>query len=347
MYNQLNRHGRIQNILATHGYENTDWFFKIVLCVFMVKPKIIIIAGPTASGKTSTGIELALRFNGEIVSADSMQVYRKMDIGTAKPGHREQKGVHHHMLDLIDPDQEFNAAIYASMASSIIRDIHKRKKTCFVVGGTGLYIKSLVYGLMPCPPADHKLREFLRHQCIKHGPEKLYRELERVDHEYAAKIHPNDTLRIVRALEIICLTGHTPSMLAMKQAQTESRYNTLSFFLYTDRQKLYHNIDKRADHMVKAGLLEETEGLLKQGYSPDLKPIKSLGYRHMVNYLKGIWSFDEAIQYLKRDTRRYAKRQITWFKADQKMIWIEPDDIDKAAERIRSFLMETDEKKTA
>jgi tRNA dimethylallyltransferase len=305
------------------------------------KPKIIVIAGPTASGKTSIGIELAMRFNGEVVSADSMQVYRKMDIGTAKPGIMEQKGIRHHMLDVADPDQEFNAAIYASMASSIIRDIHRRKKNCIIVGGTGLYIKSLVYGLMPCPPADHKLRELLRSQCLKHGSEKLYRELERTDHKYAAKIHPNDTLRIIRAIEIIRLTGLAPSVLAAKQNQKKARYNLLGLFLHTDRQNLYRNIDTRADYMIEAGLLKETEELLEQGYSPDLKPLKSLGYRHMVNYLRGVWSLDEAIQNLKRDTRRYAKRQITWFRADQKMIWTDPNDIDKAAEKIKAFLADS------
>jgi tRNA dimethylallyltransferase len=263
------------------------------------KPKVVVISGPTASGKTSIGVDLALAFNGEIINADSMQVYRGMDVGTAKPTPEEQKGIPHHLLDVVDPDEEFNAATYNSMAIPKITEIGSRERSCFVVGGTGLYIKGLLDGLFECPPADMELRESLRRECESLGPAILHERLTNLDPESANKIHPNDRVRIIRALEIIHLTNRRPSDLT------------------------------------------RTESLLRKGYSPDLKPMKAIGYRHIIKYLKGDWSLDEAISELQKDTRRYAKRQLTWFRADPEVTWIEPGNFHMFKDKVTEFLLET------
>jgi tRNA dimethylallyltransferase len=302
------------------------------------KLKVIIIAGPTASGKTSLAISLASRFGGEIISADSMQVYRGMDVGTAKPTAEEQLQIKHHLIDVVDPDDEFNAARYISMASPEVMNIHNKNKVCFVVGGTGLYIKSLLSGLIPCQPADMNFRETLRKQLKMNGSFELYQRLVQTDPDYSAKIHPNDVIRIIRALEIKHLTGLCPSALAKEHRMKDNFFQSIKFCLDMDREKLYKIINQRAVNMIQDGLVEETDRLLKKGYSPDLQPIKSIGYRHMVAYLKGAWSLDEAIHYLQRDTRRYAKRQTTWFKADPEMIMAGSDQMDLISKKIEAFL---------
>lgn len=305
------------------------------------KPKVIVIAGPTASGKTGLGVALALALGGEIINADSMQVYRGMDIGTAKPTVEERRGVCHHLLDVVDPDEEFNAALYRSIALPIIRDIGSRGKVCLVVGGTGLYIRSLLGGLSQCPPAQPELRESLGRECDAYGSQVLYERLKHLDPESARAIHPNDRARIIRALEIIRVTNRNPSDLTREHRFMDRHLNTLKLGLRIGRDKLYESINERSVTMIDAGLLEETEGLLQTGYSPDLKPMKAIGYRHAVRYLKGEWSRSETISKLQRDTRRYAKRQLTWFRADPEINWIEPDEFDLVFKKIRSFLAET------
>ena len=305
------------------------------------RPKVVIISGPTASGKTSLGVDLALAFNGEIINADSMQVYRGMDVGTAKPTPEDQKGIPHHLLDVVEPDEDFNAAAYRLMSLPVITEIGSRGKSCFVVGGTGLYIKGLLDGLFECPPADMELRESLRRECESLGPEILHERLNNLDPESANKIHPNDRVRIMRALEIIHLTNRRPSDLTREHAFGDRTLNALKLCLKVDREELYNRIDKRSVAMVEAGLVQETEGLLRKGYSPDLKPMKAIGYRHMIAYLKGDWSLDEAISELQKDTRRYAKRQLTWFRADPEVTWIEPENFDLVLEKVKGFLLET------
>jgi len=305
------------------------------------RPKVVIISGPTARGKTSLGVDLALAFNGEIISADSMQVYRGMDVGTAKPTPEEQKGIPHHLLDVVDPDEEFNAATYRSMALPKITEISSRERSCFVVGGTGLYIKGLLDGLFECPPADMELRESLRRECESLGPAILHERLTNLDPESANKIHPNDRVRIIRALEIIHLTNRRPSDLTRAHGFGDRTLDALKLCLKVDREELYNRIDKRSVAMVETGLVQETESLLRKGYSPDLKPMKAIGYRHMIKYLKGDWSIDGAIREIQSDTRRYAKRQLTWFRADPEVTWIEPENFDLVLEKVKGFLLET------
>ena len=304
------------------------------------KPKVVVIAGPTACGKTSLSVDLALSLEGEIINADSMQVYRGMNVGTAKPTIEEQKGIHHHLLDVVDPDEEFNVAIYRTMALPVINDICSRGKNCFVVGGTGLYIRSLLEGIFECPPVDPELRESLRRQCRTHGSRILHERLKRMDPEYAEKVHPNDSVRIIRALEIIHLTNGFPSDLIKRHSFDERPLDALKLCIKVDREELYSRINKRSSAMVKAGLVEETEQLLSKGYSPDLKPMKAIGYRHIIKYLKGDWSLEEAIRELQGDTRRYAKRQLTWFRADQEVIWVEAEDFELVLKKVKGFLSE-------
>ncbi len=305
------------------------------------RQKVVVIAGPTASGKTALGVDLALAFKGEIISADSMQVYRGMDVGTAKPTPEERKGIPHHLLDVADPDEEFNAAIYNSMALPKIAEIDSRGMSCFVVGGTGLYIKGLLDGLFESPPADRELRESLRLECDSSGPEVLHERLADLDPESADRIHPNDRVRILRALEIIHLTKRRFSALTKAHGFSDRHLNAMKLCLKVDREELYDRIDRRSLSMVENGLVEETESLLRKGYSPDLKPMKAIGYRHMINYLKGDWSLDEAISELQKDTRRYAKRQLTWFRADPEVTWIDPEDFYMFEDKVKGFLIET------
>lgn len=305
------------------------------------RQKVVIISGPTASGKTSLGVDLALALKGEIISADSMQVYRGMDVGTAKPTSEEQKGIPHHLLDVVNPDEEFNAATYNSLAIPKITEIASRGRSCLVVGGTGLYIKGLVAGLFESPPADLELRESLRLECDSSGSRVLHERLADLDPESARKIHPNDRVRIIRALEIIHLTKRRFSDLTREHSFGGRNLNAMKFCLKVDREELYDRIGKRSLAMVENGLVDETENLLSKGYSPDLKPMKAIGYRHMITYLKGDWSLDEAISELQKDTRRYAKRQLTWFRADPEVTWIEPGSFHIFKEKVKGFLIET------
>lgn len=305
------------------------------------KPKVVVITGPTASGKSSLAIEMALHFGGEIVNADSMQVYRGMDVGTAKPSINERKGVPHHLLDVVDPDEDFNAAIYRSLAVPLLRECASRGKLCFVVGGTGLYIKSLLGGLLECPPVDLEVRKALRRECEELGPMHLHKRLETIDPESAHKIHQNDKVRIIRALEIIHLTDRPLSSLIQGHGFRDQPFQAMKICLKMDRDQLYHRINQRSLAMIEGGLVTETEALLSKGYSPDLKPMKSLGYRHVVEFLKGSCEKDEAIRQLQTDTRRYAKRQLTWFKADPEMVWTRTEDLGRMIKSIKEFTTDT------
>jgi len=302
------------------------------------RPKLIIIAGPTASGKTTLAVEMALKFNGEIINADSMQVYRYMDIGTAKPSISERKGIIHHLIDVADPDYEFNASKYRELTIPVIREIIGRMKRCFIVGGTGLYIKTLLGGLMECPPSDPVLRGELINECKEKGSPFLHERLKMLDHESAHRIHPNDKTRIIRSLEIITLTGRPCSSIKMGHSFSEKSFRTLKICINMDRECLYDRINNRSDQMIDAGLIDETETLLERGYSPELRSMKSLGYRHVISYLKKEWKLENMISNLKQDTRRYAKRQLTWFRADPEMVWVEPDDMGFIKSKILEFI---------
>jgi tRNA dimethylallyltransferase len=301
-------------------------------------PKAVVISGPTASGKSRVGVSVSLALGGEIINADSMQVYRGMDVGTAKPTPREQKGVPHHLLDVVEPDEAFNAAMYRDMALPIVKDIALRGKVCIVVGGTGLYIKSLVRGLFPCPPPGLRIRESLGRESERSGSQRLHERLKRVDPEAASKIHPNDTFRIIRALEIQLLTNRRFSDLTREHGFRGRPLETLKICLETERSQLYDRINQRSIRMVETGLVEETEVLLRKGFSPHLKPMKAIGYRHMAQFLLGNWSLQEAVGRLQRDTRRYAKRQLTWLRGDPENIWIGAHDTESALKKIQAFL---------
>ena len=302
--------------------------------------KVVVLTGPTASGKSSLAVELADHFKGEIVNADSMQVYIGMDVGTAKPTFGERRGIPHHLLDVVHPDQDFNAAIYRSLSLPVIEDILARGKRCFLVGGTGLYIKVLLGGLLSCPPADRRMREDLWRQWEERGAEALHRRLMALDPESAEKIHPQDGVRVTRALEIIQLTRQPLSTLARGHRFDDRVFQAFKICLQIERKDLYHRINQRSLSMIDKGLVEETRNLINKGFSPQLKPMKSLGYRHAAQYLQGLWSLDQMIGELQKDTRRYAKRQLTWFKADAEMMWRSPDAREILVREIDAFLRE-------
>jgi len=301
-------------------------------------PKLIVIAGPTASGKTGLSIELAHRFDAEIINADSMQVYRYMDIATAKPTLEEREGIPHHLLGVVDPDEPFNAAMYRRMASAAAMDIIGRGKRVMVVGGTGLYIKGLLGGLFECPPSAPELRQSLIRDWESSGPRVLHERLQRVDPASARKIHPHDRVRVIRALEIISLTGSLPSALTGRHAFSDTTFNALKLCLNEEREALYQRINSRTLVMIKAGLLDETETLLRKGYGPRLKPMQAIGYKQAVEYLEGRYSMEEMIVKIRKETRRYAKRQLTWFRADSGYTWLEPREVEKFAQKIDAFL---------
>ena len=300
-------------------------------------PKLLILSGPTGSGKSELAIELASLLGAEIINADSMQVYRGMDIGTAKLPMSKRKGIPHHVIDIVDPDQEFNAALFRSHALPIIDDFSRRDIPIIVVGGTGLYVKALLGGLFKCPPSQRELRQKLWEECENKGSTYLYERLCGVDRKAAESIHPMDMIRIIRALEVVYLTERPFSEVTEEHRFSERRFSPLHLSLFVDREVLYDRINSRTLSMIDAGLVGEVEGLLAMGYGPELKPMKAIGYRHIVGYLKGDWDLDEAVRLIQRDTRRYAKRQSTWFRADPEVVWVNPDDRSEIIDMVRAF----------
>ncbi len=289
----------------------------------MTVEKLLAIVGPTGVGKSDFGVELALRYDGEVISADSMQVYRGMDIGTAKLSPEEMRGVPHHLVDVVDPDQEFSVAEYQKYAEAAIDAILARGCLPVVVGGTGLYIRTLLEDMLfPDPGADWELRRELQQEAARHGNQYLHRRLAGVDPEAAAKLHPNDLRRVIRALEVYTRTGTPISALQAASRNKPPRYDLLIIGLTCDRQELYRRIDLRVDRMIAAGLVDEVRALLER-YPPGLTAMQALGYKEIQGYLAGRYTFDEAIEILKRETRRYAKRQYTWFRRDKRVIWVD------------------------
>ncbi len=301
------------------------------------KPKIVIILGPTGVGKTALALDMASDFDGEIISADSMQVYRHLDIGTAKPTREEQERVPHHLIDIVDPDGDFNAAHFNRMAEGVIRD-RSGKKAIFIVGGTGLYIRVLTGGLIEGPGPDEDLRKSYRDELQREDPSTLYERLRKLDSQAADRIHPRDTVRVIRALEIAELTGVPISEIQRQHGFREERYDYLKIGLYRDREELYRRIDSRAELMVAAGLAEETARIIGMGYSENLKPLQALGYRYFIQYIDGKTTLDEALRSMQRDTRHYARRQMTWFRGEEGIQWFHPDEERSVKKRIGSFL---------
>ena len=301
------------------------------------KPSVVIICGPTGIGKTTVAIEAAKIFNAEILSSDSMQIYRHMDIGTAKPTHEEQAAVPHYMIDIVDPDELFDAEKFAKKAHDKILQLYARGITPFVAGGTGLYIKALIHGLFKAP-SSHDARERLKAEAAIHGTGFLYKRLCKCDPDAAEKIHPNDAYRITRALEIYEITGKTISEYHRAHRFLHNRYNVLKVGIYMKRKDLYSRIDKRVDAMIAAGFVDEVEKLMGMGYSRDLKSMRSIGYRHIIDFIRGTLSCEEMLRTLKRDTRRYAKRQMTWFRADSEIVWVEAGRVNEICSLIQKFL---------
>ena len=289
-------------------------------------------------GKTSIAINVAGTFNGEIVGADSMQIYRYMDIGTAKPTTDEQSLVAHHLIDFIDPDEHFDARRFVEMADEKIMKLYARGVIPFVVGGTGLYIKALVNGLFKGGGSDMHVRKRLQEQARNDGADSLHQRLRRHDPDTAERIHPNDSYRIIRALEVFKLTGKPITAFQREHGFKDHRFRALKIGLHINREVLYDRINHRVDAMIDAGFLDEVKGLLEMGYSDDLKSMQSIGYRHLIDFIKGRCSWDETLRTIKRDTRRYAKRQLTWFKADPEMVWREPGQLREIRRLIEKFL---------
>lgn len=304
------------------------------------RPRIIVLLGPTAAGKSELGMNLAERFAGEIVSADSMQVYRHMDIGTAKPTREERRRIPHHLIDVVDPDEAFSAAVFAEKASAVIEELYRLGRTIFLVGGTGLYIKALLRGLVETPGSDDSLRSRCREHVRLYGKISLHDRLREADPQAAARIHPSDVVRVIRALEVFELTGRSISEIRGRHAFATCRYETLKIGLSVERKELLDRIDRRTDWMIERGLIEEVRELLRKGYGADLKPMSSLGYKHIVRHLQGSCTLAEAVQMTKRDTRRYAKRQMTWFGADSEIRWRSGADVERLSGEIGGFLSE-------
>ena len=288
-----------------------------------MKEKVIVICGPTASGKTALSIELAKKVNGEIISADSMQIYKDMDIGTAKPTMEEMQGIKHYLLDFVSPDKRYSVADYQKEAKKTIKEILAKGKTPIVVGGTGLYVDSLIYEIQyPNIEFDEEYRKKLEQIAEKEGLEKLYEKAIKIDEEAMKKISPNDKKRIIRVLEIYHATGKTKTEQEIESRKKPVEYDYKVYAINWDRQVLYERINKRVDIMIEQGLIEEVKKI-KQKYKTFPTAMQGLGYKEVVEYLEGKCTKEEMIKKIKLETRRYAKRQLTWFRKNKQTIWID------------------------
>ena len=290
----------------------------------MDKLPLLILTGPTAVGKTTLSIKLAKAVNGEIISADSMQVYRRMDIGTAKIKKEEMCGVPHHLIDICEPTEDYNVVRFATEAKRLIREICERGHIPILVGGTGFYIQAVLYDIdFTKTEEDTTYREELAAFADKYGAEALHAELAKVDPASAEAIHANNVKRVIRALEFYRQTGRKISEHNEEQRGKESAYKSAYFVLTQDRAVLYDRIEKRIDIMLSEGLLDEVKALLADGCTPEMVSMQGLGYKEIVPYLIGECTLDEAIYILKRDTRHFAKRQLTWFKREREVLWFD------------------------
>ncbi len=303
---------------------------------------VIVLVGPTAIGKTSLSLQLVDRFDCEIISMDSMQVYRYMDIGTAKPSQEEQALVRHHLLDLVNPDEQYDAARFVKDALEAIDSIAGRKRTVLLTGGTGLYQKALFEGLFTAMPTDQEIRHLLQHRLQEEGREVLHTELCKIDPLSGKRIHINDTQRLLRGLEIYLSSGRTWSDFLQEQKQEGQvpRFNRVyQVALTCERVELYQRIEKRSNMMIKHGLIEEVEQLRAMGYSEELPSMQSIGYRHVNNLLSGRWNRETMFEHLLRDTKRYAKRQMTWFGKNKNLRWFDRKEKGLVVEKITNSLM--------
>lgn len=296
------------------------------------KQPLVILVGPTAIGKTAISIQIAKKIDGEIISADSMQIYKYMDIGTAKVNEEEMNSIKHYMIDEILPNEEFSASDFQQKAKYYIKTIANKGKIPMLVGGTGLYINSIVYNLdFTNAVSDWELRAKYNRIAEKFGNGYLHEELKKVDLESYNRIHINDRKRIIRALEIYHITGKPMSYYYKKFREENKEYRLIFLGLNMNRKRLYERINKRVDTMIEKGIIDEVKNLLSKGYSPSSIALQGLGYKEIIKYLEGEWSLEEAIHILKRDTRRFAKRQITWFRRDKRIRWFNKDNYENDA----------------
>lgn len=304
------------------------------------KIPILILTGPTAVGKTALSIELSKVLGGEIISADSMQIYRKMDIGSAKISQEEMDSVVHHMIDVVDPDEDFSVADFHDMASQIISDIHKRGKLAIVTGGTGLYLNSLVYDMdFGGTNSDPSIRKDLEEILNDKGKDYLYRLLQDLSPEAAKRIHPNNTKRVIRAIEVYKTGGDMGDF--SNDLKYNPKFDAKIIVLNRDRSILYDRINQRVDMMFDMGLLDEVKGLHQMGYTSQMQSMKGIGYKEVLEYFDGKMTLEESIDILKQGTRRYAKRQITWFKKYENALWLDLDkvtELDDQIEAIKDFI---------
>ena len=292
-----------------------------------MKQKLIVVAGPTASGKTRLAIDIAKSVNGEIVNADSMQIYKYMNIGSAKPTLEEQSEAKHHLIDFLEPDEEFSVADYTELAHKVIAEIASRGKIPIMCGGTGLYINSVVnditFGEIE---TDYKLREELNELAKQHGSQYLLDILKEFDPVSAQRLHPGNLRRIVRAIEFYRTTGIPISEHQEMTMQKESRYEPLMLCVKWDREVLYDRINKRVDIMMNDGLLDEVKQLMEMGYTKELNSMKGIGYKEIIDYFEGNMSLEDTVNLIKQSSRRYAKRQLTWFRRDKRIHWLDANE---------------------
>ncbi|MBC8632332.1 tRNA (adenosine(37)-N6)-dimethylallyltransferase MiaA [Paeniclostridium hominis] len=291
----------------------------------MKKIPLVILTGPTAVGKTNLSIQLAKKLNMDIISADSMQIYKYMDIGSAKVTTNEMQGIKHYLIDEVNPDFSFSVSEFQKRANNYIDEIVKNNKIPLVTGGTGLYLNSLIYNMdFAKSDADNKLRESLRLELEEKGIDYMHNKLKELDEEAANRIHKNNTKRVIRALEV-CLSGKKMSDFS-NDLKLNEKYEPIIIVLNRDRSHLYKRIDMRVDLMIKEGLEDEVKKLISMGYTKDLISMQGIGYKEIIKYLDGEYSYDEAIEIIKRDSRRYAKRQLTWFRRYKDAMWFDLDE---------------------
>lgn len=297
------------------------------------KLPLVVIVGPTAVGKTAVGVELADKIGGEIISGDSMQVYKYMDIGTAKPTKEEMAGVPHHLIDIVSPGEEFNVARFQEMVEQSIEEIVNRGKIPILVGGTGLYVRSIIdkYDFTP-PGGDNAYRSMLERAAARRGNEFLVGMLAKVDPAAARRIHRNDTRRLIRAIEVYQAVGRPISEFQNVSGAAEPKYNLAYFGLTLNRLKLYEKIEKRVEMMLSKGLVNEVSELVKMGYGPAHTSMQALGYKEILYYFGGLCSLEEAVMLIKRNSRRFAKRQLTWFRRDERILWFDVEKYNSFAE---------------
>jgi tRNA dimethylallyltransferase len=304
------------------------------------KPVVLVVCGATGSGKTALALDIAGRIPLEIISADSRQVYRCMDIGTAKASVQEQRMVTHHLIDVINPDEEFSVADFVERARPLITEIGARGKLPCIVGGTGLYIEALIGGLADLPSGDEALRQEFQRLERESGPGTLHRKLERIDPDAAGQIHPHNIVRLVRALEVCQLSGRKFSVLKEEHNFADRPYRTMKLALGYPRETLYQRIDERAAMMLNEGLIAETEALIAE-YSTNLGALQTLGYREVCRYLKGEIDAGQMLEDIRKFTRHYAKRQLTWFRKDKEIIWVDScNESGSVIESIDNFVLQ-------